>query len=90
MIFAGLFRSLGVDLGGGIGAESYGVPVQEYVAGGTDVFQYQKPSFVDKEKFAKVTLADLGEGKGSLREVFEKQLDVYRAGLFKAFQDRKY
>jgi hypothetical protein len=68
--------------------ETYGVPVQEMGPGEIDVFEYRKPDIVDKEKFAKITLADLGEGKGSLRATFEEQLNVYKAGLLKAFQDR--
>lgn len=70
------------------GYENYGVPIQEMGPGETDVFEYRKPDFVDKKKFAKITLADLGEGKGSLRESFEEQLNVYKAGLLKAFQDK--
>jgi hypothetical protein len=88
--FADLFGSLDVYQyqQQPLGYETYGIPAQEMGPGETDVFEYRKPDFIDKEKFAKVTLADLGEGKGSLRESFEEQLNVYKAGLLKAFQDK--
>ena len=83
--FTDLFKALGVQTGGGVGTETYGFPAHH--GGGTFEYDYDKPFFVDRDKFSKVTLKDLGKGEGSLREVFEEHLNVYKAGLLLAFQE---